>query len=164
MAMRHGAKRLGVKIDMTPMVDVAFLLLIFFMLTTQFKPPEKKEIKLPESHSELKVPQSKLILLSISDDGNMLMQFPRVMVDANKKPVLDRDGNPRITTVNQDETIDRLQADLQTARLENPSARMVIKTDRRVNYGVMEDVMKILQETNTTTFNVVTELSKEKVK
>ena len=30
--------RAGVRIDMTPMVDVAFLLLTFFMMTTQFKP------------------------------------------------------------------------------------------------------------------------------
>jgi len=33
-------RRIGISIDMTPMVDVAFLLLIFFMTTTQFKPPE----------------------------------------------------------------------------------------------------------------------------
>ena len=37
-------KRHGVLIDMTPLVDVAFLLLTFFMLTTQFKPPEEVQI------------------------------------------------------------------------------------------------------------------------
>ena len=36
-------RRIGIKIDMTPMVDVAFLLLIFFMTTTSFKPPEQVE-------------------------------------------------------------------------------------------------------------------------
>ena len=35
---RPKTKRVGVKVDMTPMVDVAFLLLTFFMLTTQFRP------------------------------------------------------------------------------------------------------------------------------
>src|SRR5262249_28155036 len=155
-------KRIGVAIDMTPMVDVAFLLLIFFMLTTQFKPPEKKEIKLPESHSELKVPQSKLIMLSIADDGTMLMQFPKAMLDATNKPVLDDEGHVRITTVNQPETIDTLEQDLSNARIENPLARMVVRTDKRVEYGVMQDVMGVLQKTQTTTFNVVTELSKDK--
>ena len=39
--------RQGVRIDMTPLVDVAFLLLTFFMLTTQFKPQEEVTIVLP---------------------------------------------------------------------------------------------------------------------
>ena len=49
--------RQGVRIDMTPLVDVAFLLLTFFMLTTQFKPPEEVVIELPSSHSEFKLPE-----------------------------------------------------------------------------------------------------------
>jgi len=36
-------KRMGIAIDMTPLVDVAFLLLTFFMLTTKFKPQEEVE-------------------------------------------------------------------------------------------------------------------------
>ncbi|MBD3162212.1 MAG: biopolymer transporter ExbD, partial [Candidatus Latescibacteria bacterium] len=34
---------------MTPFVDIAFLLLIFFMATTQFKPPEEVSVVLPAS-------------------------------------------------------------------------------------------------------------------
>jgi len=37
-------KRVGFKLDMTPMVDIGFLLLTFFMLTTQFKPSEDIQI------------------------------------------------------------------------------------------------------------------------
>ena len=47
--------RVAIRIDMTPMVDVAFLLLIFFMSTTQFKPPEEVSVTLPSSTSEIKV-------------------------------------------------------------------------------------------------------------
>src|ERR1041385_7950842 len=57
-AMLKKMRRIGIAIDMTPMVDVAFLLLIFFMCTTQFKPPEKDKITLPESNSEAKSPES----------------------------------------------------------------------------------------------------------
>jgi biopolymer transport protein ExbD len=45
-----------------------------------------------------------------------------------------------------------------TKRANNPKLRMAIKADKSVTYGVMSDVMKILQETNTTRFNLVTEL------
>jgi len=40
-------RRVGVRIDMTPLVDVAFLLLIFFMVTTVFRTPQALEINLP---------------------------------------------------------------------------------------------------------------------
>jgi len=40
-------KRVGIRIDMTPLVDVAFLLLIFFMVTTVFRTPQALEINLP---------------------------------------------------------------------------------------------------------------------
>ena len=56
--------RVNVRVDMTPMVDVAFLLLTFFMLTTQFRPPEEVEIVLPSSHSAIKLPESNVMLIS----------------------------------------------------------------------------------------------------
>ena len=57
-------RRIGISIDMTPMVDVAFLLLIFFMTTTQFQPPEKDKIDLPNSTSEAKSPESDIITIA----------------------------------------------------------------------------------------------------
>src|SRR2546427_12521774 len=59
-------RRIGIAIDMTPMVDVAFLLLIFFMCTTQFKPPDKDKITLPESNSESKSPESDIITIAVT--------------------------------------------------------------------------------------------------
>ena len=53
---------------MTPLVDVAFLLLTFFMLTTQFKPPEEVTIVLPSSHSDFKLPESDVMTISIVKD------------------------------------------------------------------------------------------------
>ena len=61
--------RIGIKIDMTPMVDVAFLLLIFFMTTTSFKPPEQVSVALPGSKSEIHVPETKTIILTVNKDG-----------------------------------------------------------------------------------------------
>ena len=48
--------RVGIHMDMTPMVDIAFLLLIFFMVTTVFRPPLAMEINLPESDATVQVP------------------------------------------------------------------------------------------------------------
>jgi biopolymer transport protein ExbD len=42
--LRRPKRRISVRIDMTPMVDIAFLLLIFYMVTTVFAMPQAMEI------------------------------------------------------------------------------------------------------------------------
>ena len=42
-------------VNLTPLIDVVFLLLIFFMTTTQFKAPEQVAVELPKSRSEIHV-------------------------------------------------------------------------------------------------------------
>src|SRR4249920_2769627 len=59
-------RRVGVRIDMTPMVDVAFLLLIFFMVTTVFRTPQALEINLPpDKDIKIEVAQSKVLTVRI---------------------------------------------------------------------------------------------------
>src|SRR5262245_5444479 len=64
-------RRLGIRIDMTPMVDVAFLLLIFFMVTTVFRTPKALEINLPPKDIKQDVAESKTITLRILADGRL---------------------------------------------------------------------------------------------
>src|SRR5512138_3214146 len=82
-------KRVGIKIDMTPMVDVAFLLLIFFMSTSQFDPPQKVPISLPDSHSNLKVPESDVLILSITKDNQLLWQVGKNPQEFTDLPSLE---------------------------------------------------------------------------
>jgi biopolymer transport protein ExbD len=55
--------------DMTPFVDIAFLILSFFMLATKFKPPEVVPIKTPNSVLSQKMPVDNSVLISI-DSAN----------------------------------------------------------------------------------------------
>src|SRR5467141_1664183 len=64
-------RRVGVRIDMTPMVDVAFLLLIFFMVTTVFRTPKAVEINLPPKDLNVQVPESKTMSIRILADGRL---------------------------------------------------------------------------------------------
>jgi len=67
---RRKKRRVGVRIDMTPMVDVAFLLLIFFMVTTVFRTPQALEINLPPDEDvKIEVAQSKVLSLVILPEG-----------------------------------------------------------------------------------------------
>jgi biopolymer transport protein ExbD len=59
-------RRIGIRIDMTPMVDIAFLLLIFFMVTTVFRTPQALEINLPpDENVKIEVAQSKVLTLRV---------------------------------------------------------------------------------------------------
>lgn len=62
-------KRHGVVTDMTAMCDVAFLLLTFFILTTQFKKPDVEQIKPPSSISEKLLPDTSLMTIDITTGG-----------------------------------------------------------------------------------------------
>jgi biopolymer transport protein ExbD len=71
---RRPKRRLGIRIDMTPMVDVAFLLLIFFMVTTVFRTPKALEINLPPKEITQEVGKSKTFLIRILADGRLYWQ------------------------------------------------------------------------------------------
>jgi len=141
--MSKGKRRVGIRIDMTPFVDVAFLLLIFFMTTTSFKPPDPIQVQLPSSHVEIQVPESDVIVLTVGVDGEIAFQKGLNSPDAAVVQMAD------------------LRNLILTNRANNPRLRMAVRADKDVKYGVMADIMKILQETNTTRFNLVTELETE---
>lgn len=62
-------KRHGPAMDMTAMCDVAFLLLTFFIMTTQFKSQETVTINTPSSISKFKVEEKNLGTISITPEG-----------------------------------------------------------------------------------------------
>ncbi len=71
LSLRRTKRRVGVRIDMTPMVDVAFLLLIFFMVTTVFRTPKALEINLPPKDAKVDVAVSKTLTIRMLADGRL---------------------------------------------------------------------------------------------
>jgi len=65
MAAPKRRPRVNIGIDMTPMVDIGFLLVIFFMSTYHARPPETVTVDLPLSRSPFKVPESDVMILTI---------------------------------------------------------------------------------------------------
>jgi len=55
--------------DMTPFVDVAFLILSFFMLATKFKPEEPVEVTTPNSVSSQVLPEKDAFMVSVDNKG-----------------------------------------------------------------------------------------------
>jgi len=138
-----GKRRIGVRIDMTPMVDVAFLLLIFFMTTTQFKPPEVVAVTLPASRSEIHVPETDTIILTVNREGRVFISTERV-ADAEEVP--------------RDELVNAVVA----WRTRNPEAVVILKGDKDANFGVVSDIMDALVQAKTLRFNLMTDLKRKR--
>jgi biopolymer transport protein ExbD len=125
--------------DMTPMVDVAFLLLIFFMSTTQFKPPEVVAVNLPASTAEMRVPETGTIIFTVNRDG-------RYFVSSESA----RD----IQEIEKDQLFNAIVA----WRTQNPSAIIIVKGDRDVTFGQVSELMNKLAEAKAVRFNLMTDV------
>ncbi|MFN3402497.1 MAG: ExbD/TolR family protein [Cytophagaceae bacterium] len=67
--------RKSISLDMTAMCDMAFLLLTFFMLTTKFKPDEPVVVDMPSSVSEIILPDSDVLTISVDKDGKVFLNL-----------------------------------------------------------------------------------------
>lgn len=148
------AHRTGIRLDMTPMVDIAFLLLTFFMLTTQFRPPAEVEVMLPDSHSEIKLPESDVLTITIAKEGDLYLGVDSQFLRKNLF------GEEFLLKTDVPVAMEALAQKLVEARVANPRLRAVLKSDRDTEYGVVMQVMDILQRVNLTRFNLVTNLER----
>lgn len=71
-------QRGGVGIDITPLIDVVFLLLIFFMVTTTFSWQTELMIHLPEAVGQPTEVEPKAIQVSVDRDGNYFVNSKRL--------------------------------------------------------------------------------------
>ncbi|MDA0986960.1 MAG: biopolymer transporter ExbD [Bacteroidetes bacterium] len=127
-------RRLGIRIDMTPMVDIAFLLLTFFMLTTTMSKPQTMEINLPPGESQVEVAASNLITLRITENFTIYWNV------GSEKP-------EKIKFV-------ELAKLLGTKSKANPRLITLIKVDRKAKYVTMVDIIDELNINNITRFSL----------
>ncbi len=101
MQFYHRNQDEEVQINLTPLIDVVFLLLIFFMVSTTFDTTSQLKIRLPEaSQNETQTPPRKLNLV-IDADGKFILNS-RELVDsrsATLKAALERALEDRLLPI-----------------------------------------------------------------
>lgn len=122
---RKPKKRASIAIDMTPLVDVAFLLLTFFMLTTVFRLPQTLEINLPPKDVDIKVGESNLLTIRV--DENMQLYW-NVGFEIPQKIKWEE-----------------MSKFLKNKRAENPRFNVLIKLDKKAKYHMMIDIIDELR-------------------
>ena len=115
-------RRVELHVDMTPMVDVAMLLLTFFMLTAVFNKPQAMEINMPASHGPFPVAQNKLITL---------------FVDRHSRIYTQHGDSDDILPL----SLNQLGFELSDLKKRKPDIIALIKIDRRARYERMVDLL-----------------------
>lgn len=103
------------EINMTPMLDVVFILLIFFIVTASFVKEAGIEVNRPEAATAVKKERAN-ILVAISDQGEIWINKRRVDVRA-------------------------VQANIERLKAENPQGTVVIQADKKATTDVLIKVM-----------------------
>lgn len=128
-------RRAGIRIDMTPMVDVAFLLLIFFMVTTVFRRPLAMEVNMPEPGAKVEVPESNVMTIFVDEDGSMQEHI----------------GKGDLGPIGWDQ----LAETFRTRVTANPDLIVLVKLHRTARYERMVDMMDALDEAHMQRFSVI---------
>jgi len=71
-----------VSVNLTPMIDVVFLLLIFFMVSTQFSKEKSLDIRLPRASAGSLQPVSQALVLSVNDKSEFFLDGVSVPVSS----------------------------------------------------------------------------------
>lgn len=132
---RKKGKRLGIRIDMTPLVDVAFLLLTFFMLTTSMARPQTMEINLPpDENVKVEIAESNLITLRVNDKSEV---FWNLGMDAPVKIEYTK-----------------LRAFIRERAQANSKLVTLVKIDPKAKYETMVNIMDELNQADMQRFSV----------
>ena len=87
------------RIDLTPMVDVVFLLLIFFMISTTFVESPGISIKLPEASSQTVEREPKEIKVYLSKEGDIYHLDQKISLDDFRGLLAEHQSEAELTTV-----------------------------------------------------------------
>jgi len=122
-------------LSLTPLIDVVFLLLIFFLVTSEFEEQERKlDIVLPTATSA--VP----------------------MTGKPKEIVIDVDAGGQVYLRGQPTELDELQRLLESAVANNPVHQsVVIRADRATSFQPVVSVMDVCNKTGVADYSVTTQ-------
>jgi biopolymer transport protein ExbD len=130
-------KRAGLRIDMTPMVDVAMLLLTFFMLTTVFNKPQTMELNLPpDVNVKVEMAASKLMIVRVAPNMSIYWNMGNELTALKKV------------------TFKELRPLLKDKLRNIPDMVTLLQIDREAKYNDMVDIIDEFNLANITRFSI----------
>lgn len=160
-------KRVGFTIDMTPLVDITFLLLTFFMFTAKFKSEAESQQKFTIQRPKVTpdtttIPQNDIAIIKIAIDSATLdtNYFYELANETDRQKVWssvqglteEQRAMPQLKV--SKEVLNEL---VKYSRIVRPNTKFAIDADKRLSFKWVNDAMDILRRNQATVFNFVTE-------
>ena len=135
MAIKIKRSSVASTLSLTPLIDVVFLLLIFFLVTSEFEDEERRlDIVLPSATSAMP------------------------MTSKPREIVVDIDSSGNVYVGGKLKAITELQSLLETAVADNPTSQtVVIRSDRRASFQPVVSVMDVCNRTGVSDYSVTTQ-------
>lgn len=115
MGRKVRAEEEDAQIDMTPMLDVVFIMLIFFIVTTVFVKQAGIDVNKPEGETATRMKNAN-IFIAVTEDGSIWMDRREISVES-------------------------VTANLEKLLSEQPSDTVFIQADMKAKHGVVVEVM-----------------------
>ncbi len=118
------------EIDMTPMLDIVFIMLIFFIVTSSFLKEAGIEINRPDASTAVKADKAN-IMIAVTEKNEVWMEKRRVDIRA-------------------------VRANVERLRAENPEGSVVIQADVDSKSGIVMEVVDAVRKANVSDYIVAT--------
>ena len=127
-------------LEITPLIDVVFLLLIFFMLATSFDERSAFKIDLPKSTAAKTKSTLKEVQVLVDKDRNVYLRYT------------DNSGK------SQNEKLDLTSfVSVVSEKLNNSKSKdVIISADKDIDYGFIVEIMSLLKESGASAINIDT--------
>ncbi len=138
MRFSSGTKSRELLVELTPMIDVVFLLIIFFMVTSEFARDVRAELDLPKLPGEQQEENEEAgVVVNIDEQGNIIL-------NVSEDPV----------------TLEELRKQLQVYFITDNTTeqRVLLRADRRASTGRLNEVVRVLHEIGVPAARMGTEI------
>ena len=159
------SKKQNAKVDLTAMVDLAFLLITFFMLTTTLSKPQSMSLGLPDkdekADTEAKVDENRTMTVLLGENGKLVryvgMLATPVAGGAPKDFSYGKDGIRK-------ELISRKKLVLDYTGNKDKGMIVIIKPSKKSNYKNLVDILDEMAIVGVPTYAIVNDFTPEETK
>jgi len=158
------SKKQNSKVDLTAMVDLAFLLITFFMLTTTLSKPQSMSLGLPDKDPEdktppVKVDENRTMTIMLGDNGKVVYYMGLLSnpIAGPKDIAYGKDGIRK-------ELLSRKKSVLEYTGDKTKGIIVIIKPTKKSNYRNLVDILDEMAITEVETYAIVPEFTPEETK